>query len=167
VVPLAGGTARTRLPGGTPGAACRWRQKIRLPTPRPYGPHSRRARTGEGGNRPQQYCGNWGRAVPRAGQNLRAPALLLAEVGRASLGTLFSSQAAGASFESLPRTLWASRFAVPVLQVLHMGSSSTASEPLGFAPGLLGAPSESPQVRGVGHPARGHLKEFWLPSRSP
>lgn len=38
---------------------------------------------------------------------------------------------------------------------------------LGFAPGLLGAPSESVQVRGVGYPTRGHLGLISLPSRRP
>lgn len=56
---------------------------------------------------------------------------------------------------------------VPLLQVLHRLPSSSSAEPLGFAPGLPGAPSASVQARGFSHPFRRHLGSIWLPSRSP
>lgn len=79
---------------------------------------------------------------------------------------LFSCQLTAASFVLTPAG-FPPGDAVPVLQVLHGGSSSTATQSLGLAPGRLDVPSEFPQVRGVGHPAHGQLWDFWLRSRSP
>lgn len=61
----------------------------------------------------------------------------------------------------------ASLDAVPLLQVLHWDPSSLPTDSAVLAPGLLGAPSESVQVRGVVHPAHGHLGAISLPSGSP
>lgn len=76
--------------------------------------------------------------------------------------SLFSSQLTAASFVLTPSESggFPPCGAVPVLQVLHRGPSSTATQSLRLAPGRLDVSSESRQVRGVGYPAHGQLWDF-------